>query len=127
MYRRASVLQAGTAVVGLSAGLVAWRAGGRRLWLAAAILLGSAVPLTLLVIRPVNDVLMSPDASRDADVGALFVQWGRLHLVRTMASGTALLCCLAALLQDQDCRISGERMPPLRQLWIRRRDAHSRE
>jgi len=99
MYRRAAVMQAGAAVLGSLAGIVAWRTAGTRLWLAAAILLGSAVPLTLLVIKPVNDVLMSQDASRSADVGALFARWGRLHLVRTIASGTALLCCLAGLLR----------------------------
>jgi hypothetical protein len=99
MYRRAAVLQGGTAVLGFLAGIVAWRTSGTRLWLTAAILLGSAVPLTLLVIKPVNDVLMSPDASRSADLGALFTRWGRLHLLRTMVSGTALLCCLAALLR----------------------------
>jgi len=97
MYRRAAVLQGGTAVLGFLAGLVAWRISNNRLWLAAAILLGSVVPLTLLVIKPVNDVLMSQDASRSADVGALFAQWGRLHLIRTIASGAALFCCLASL------------------------------
>jgi uncharacterized membrane protein len=99
MYRRAAVLQGGTAVLGFLAGIVAWRTSGTRLWLVAAILLGSAVPLTLLMIKPVNDVLMSPDASRSADVGALFARWGRLHLIRTIASGMALLCCLAGLLR----------------------------
>src|SRR5262245_12277420 len=96
MYRRAAVLQGGTAVLGFLAGMVAWRASSNRLWLIAAILLGSAVPLTLLVIKPVNDVLMSPEASRGADVGTLLARWGRLHLVRTIASGMALLCCLTA-------------------------------
>src|SRR5262245_33395243 len=97
MYRRAAVLQGGTATLGFLAGTVAWRTSGQRLWLAAAILLGSAVPLTLLVIKPINDVLMSQDASRSADVGALLAQWGHLHLIRTIASGAALFCCLASL------------------------------
>jgi uncharacterized membrane protein len=92
MYRRAAVLQGGTAVLGFLAGIVAWRTNGNRLWLAAAILLGSAVPLTLLVIKPVNDLLMSQEASRTADVGALLARWGRLHLIRTIASGAAMLC-----------------------------------
>jgi hypothetical protein len=56
-------LQGGTAVLGFLGGIVAWRTSGNRLWLAAAVLLGSAVPLTLLAIKPVNDVLMSPGAS----------------------------------------------------------------
>jgi hypothetical protein len=56
MYRRAAILQDGTAVLGFLGDIVAC---GNRLWLAAAVLLGSAVPLTLLAIKPVNDVLMS--------------------------------------------------------------------
>src|SRR5262245_23141889 len=71
MYRRAAVLQGGAAVLGFLAGIVAWRTSRNRLWLAAALLLGSAVPLTLLAIRPVNEVLMGPDASRSADVSTL--------------------------------------------------------
>jgi hypothetical protein len=73
MYRRAAILQDGTAVLGFLGDIVAC---GNRLWLAAAVLLGSAVPLTLLAIKPVNDVLMSPGASRIADVSGVFAQWG---------------------------------------------------
>jgi hypothetical protein len=48
------------------------------------------------VIKSVNDVLMSQEAGRAADVGALFAGWG---LIRAIASGAALLCCLTAILQ----------------------------
>ena len=99
MYRRAAILQGGTAVLGFLGGIVAWRTSGNRLWLTAAVVLGSAVPLTLLAIKPVNDVLMSPGASRIADVSGVFAQWGRLHLIRTITSGAALLCCLVDLLR----------------------------
>src|SRR5262245_39290156 len=96
MYRRAAIMQGGAAVLGFLAGMVAWRVSGNRLWLVASMLLGRAVPMTLLVVKPVNDVLTSPELRGSADVSALLARWARLHLIRTVASGIALLCCLAA-------------------------------
>jgi hypothetical protein len=61
--------------------------------LSAAVLIGSVVPFTLIVIKPVNDALLQ---NRDAawEVGALLARWGYLHWARTVASGLAFLLCL---------------------------------
>src|SRR5215472_12548662 len=50
-YRRATIMQAGCAIVGLLSSLTAWLAGARFWWLVAGVLLGSVIPFTLIVIR----------------------------------------------------------------------------
>jgi Domain of unknown function (DUF1772) len=94
MYRRAAGLQASLALVGCASAIAAWLGGAGRLWLVAAMLMGSVVPFTLIVIKPVNDALLR---NRDApsEVGALLTRWGYLHWARTVASGLAFLTCLA--------------------------------
>jgi len=97
MYRRAAVVQASLALVGCVAALTAWLRGAGRMWLAVGVLLGSAVPFTLVVIKPVNDALMlGGDISRP-EVGTLLIRWGHLHWARTVASGLAFLLCLVGL------------------------------
>ena len=49
-YRRATVLQATSAAVGLISSIAAWFAGATFWWLVAGALLGSVIPFTLLVI-----------------------------------------------------------------------------
>jgi Anthrone oxygenase len=95
MYRRAALFQVSLALIGCASAIADWLSGGGHLWLAAAILIGSVVPFTLIVIKPVNDALLQ---TRDAasEVGALLTRWGHLHWARTVASGLAFLTCLVA-------------------------------
>ena len=53
-YRRAAVMQASLAAMGLAASVLAWLTGASVWWLAGGILLGSVIPFTLVVIMPVN-------------------------------------------------------------------------
>ena len=93
MYRRAAGLQASLALVGCASAIAAWLSGAGALWLAAAVLIGSVVPFTLIVIKPVNDALLqNHDAA--SEVAALLTRWGYLHWARTVASGLAFLLCL---------------------------------
>lgn len=94
MYGRAAVLQATLASVGCAAAIAAWLRGAGRLWLAAAVLLGTAVPFTLVFISPVTDALLQAGGVSSGDLGALLVRWGYLHGVRTVASGLAFVWCL---------------------------------
>jgi hypothetical protein len=71
MYRRATALQASLALVGCVAAIAAWLGGAGRLWLAAAVLLGSVVPFTLVVIKPVNDALLQGAGLSPVELGAL--------------------------------------------------------
>jgi hypothetical protein len=99
MYRRAAILQATLALVGCASAIAAWVSGAGRLWLAAAVLIGSAVPFTLIVIKPVNDALFQAHELAPAELGALLVRWGYLHWVRTVASGLAFVICLVDLVR----------------------------
>jgi hypothetical protein len=53
-YRRASILHATLAAVGLVSSIAAWLAGASFLWVVAGALLGSVIPFTLSVILPSN-------------------------------------------------------------------------
>jgi hypothetical protein len=86
-YRRAAVMQAVLAVVGLLAGGGAWYEGSGVGWLVWGLLLGALVPFTLVVIMPTNRRLLDPrldDGSGEAR--RLLARWGWLHAVRTIVS-----------------------------------------
>jgi|SRR6267143_4060981 hypothetical protein len=94
-YRRATVMQASLAAVGLVSSIAAWLAGACSLWVVAGVLLGSVIPFTLIVILPTNKQLLSPALDRrSAETGRLLARWGRLHAVRSVFSGLALLLFL---------------------------------
>jgi hypothetical protein len=100
-YRRAAVLQASLAAVGLLSALVAWWQGREPAVLIGGLLLGSVIPFTLVVVLPTNKRLLDPTLDRSsAEAAALLLRWGRLHAVRTGMSGVAflvLLWCLGAV------------------------------
>jgi hypothetical protein len=86
-YKRATWLQAPLAIVSLFCGVGVWLMGRGWGWLIAAVLVGSVVPFTLLVIMPTNHKLLAP--ARDlssSETRELLVRWGRLHAVRTLLS-----------------------------------------
>jgi hypothetical protein len=89
-YRRATVMQASMAGMGFLAALAAWAGGsGPRVLLGGA-LLGAVIPFTLIVILPTNKRLLDPGLDRgSAETAALLAKWGRLHAVRSVASGLA--------------------------------------
>src|SRR5438128_1515121 len=94
-YRRASIMQATLAAVGLLYSIAAWLAGATFWWAVAGALLGSVIPFTLIVILPTNKQLLSPTLDRrSAQAGHLLARWGRLHAVRSVLSALALLLIL---------------------------------
>jgi len=60
------------------------------MWLTVGVLLGSVVPFTLLVIKPVNDALMQGGDVSRPELGTLLVRWSYLHWARTVASGACI-------------------------------------
>jgi uncharacterized membrane protein len=91
-YRRAAVMQGVLAAVGCAAALAGWAHSQAAPVLVAGILLGAAIPFTLVVVRPTNTRLMNPALDRDSDeAAALLARWGNLHAVRSVASGAAFL------------------------------------
>jgi hypothetical protein len=98
-YRRATVMQASLAVVGLLAAVGAWWQAGHTGLLIGGLLLGAVVPFTLLGILPTNRQLLAPSLDpASARAAVLLVRWGRLHAVRSVLGGLAfatLLVCVA--------------------------------
>ncbi len=85
-------MQASLAASGLLSSIAAWIAGATFWWLVAGGLLGSVIPFTLFVILPTNKRLLSPALDRrSVEAERLLVRWGRLHAVRSILSGIALL------------------------------------
>lgn len=94
-YARATMMQAPLAVLSCVAGVVAWWLGAGATWLVGALLIGSVVPFTLIVIKPTNALLLMP--ARDltsAETRRLLEKWGRLHAVRSVLSLAASLVFL---------------------------------
>jgi uncharacterized membrane protein len=80
-------MQAPLALVSFLAGLMAWWLGGGVQWAIGALLIGSVVPFTLVVIMPTNHKLLAP--GRDlgsAETRTLLDRWAQLHAVRTALS-----------------------------------------
>jgi len=94
-YRRATVMQATLAALGLLSSIAAWLAGATFWWLVGGVVLGAVIPFTLIVILPTNKQLLSPTLDRrSAETERLLARWGALHAVRSVLSGTALLLFL---------------------------------
>src|ERR1700692_848554 len=63
-YRRATWMQASLAAAGFLASIAAWLSGATFRWAVAGVLLGSVIPLTLIVILPTNAQLTNPALDR---------------------------------------------------------------
>src|SRR5216684_5121232 len=97
-YRRATVMQATLAAVGLVSSIAAWLAGAAFWWFVGGVMLGAVIPFTLLVILPTNKLLLSPALDRrSVEAERLLARWGRLHAVRSVLSALALLLFLYLL------------------------------
>jgi len=92
-HKRAAIMQASLVGVGSLAGLVAWLLGAGQGWLVGALLILAAIPVTLLVIVPINKRLL--ESGRDlasSETRQLLVKWGQLHAIRS------LLCVVASVI-----------------------------
>jgi hypothetical protein len=83
-YHRAAVMQGLLAAIGLLGGAVAWMNGSGMSWLIGGLILGSAIPFTLVVILPTNKQLLDPTLDKKSTrAGELLARWARLHTVRS--------------------------------------------
>jgi len=97
-HRRASIMQATLAAAGLISSIAVWLVGATFWWLVGGVVLGAVIPFTLIVILPTNKQLLSPTLDRPSPLtGQLLARWGRLHAVRSLLSGLALLLFLYLL------------------------------
>jgi Domain of unknown function (DUF1772) len=86
-YRRAAVMQASLAAVGLVAAVIAWLQGAGPAVLIGGLLVGGAIPYTLLAVAPTTKRLLDPGLDRSsAEAVLLLNRWGQLHAVRSGAS-----------------------------------------
>ena len=94
-YHRGTIMQVALAAACLLSSIAAWLAGASFWWTIAGVLQVSVIPFTLIVILPTNKLLLSPTLDkRSAQAGQLLARWGRLHAVRSILSGLALLLFL---------------------------------
>jgi len=97
-YARAAVMQASLALAGGLLGLLESTASEDWLWALGAIVLLSAWPYTLLLIKPTNDKLNAtqPDAAT-VETRRLVETWGRLHAGRSAIGAIATILYLLAV------------------------------
>jgi hypothetical protein len=97
-YARASVMQAGLALVsGLAGVLVFWLTRDWR-WLLGALLILANWPYTLLVILPVNRRIKATAADQaNAETRALIVRWGTLNAARSLLGVAATVAYAASM------------------------------
>src|SRR5262245_66000490 len=101
-YHRATWLQAPLAIVSFLAGAGAWVLGGGVVWLIAALLIGAVVPFTLIVVMPTNERLLAPGRHlASAETRRLLERWGRLHVIRSIASAAAAVLIVGRLIPDE--------------------------
>jgi hypothetical protein len=94
-YRRATLMQAPLALVALVTSIAAWLLGASVQWLVAGVLIGAAVPFTLIVIMPTNHKLLATDRDpASAETRDLLNRWGKLHAVRSVLSLVATILML---------------------------------
>jgi hypothetical protein len=91
-YRRALPIQAGLAMLGGAAGLVAWYFLREWQWMVGSLILLANWPFTMLVIMPTNKRLMTMQPQHaGAESRALLRRWGSLHGVRSALGSAASL------------------------------------
>ena len=91
-YRRGAVMQGSLSALGCVIGLTAaWQLHDVHVAI-NAILLGLPVPVTLLIIMPVNKQLLDPALQGESPrASQLLARWNRLHWSRTILGGLAFL------------------------------------
>ncbi len=98
-YKRAAIMQVILAAGGVLAAIGAYMAGRGTSVLVAAIVLATVVPWTLIVIMPTNKELLNPArVATTPDTDVLLRKWGRLHVIRTVASLLAVVILAANII-----------------------------
>jgi hypothetical protein len=98
-YKRATVMQASLAILGLLAGVAVWLLGGGLMWLLGAVFIGAVVPFTFLAIMPTNHLLLAPGRDlSSSETRVLLERWGKLHGVRSALSLLASVVYVVLLL-----------------------------
>ncbi|HJU74195.1 MAG TPA: DUF1772 domain-containing protein [Gemmatimonadaceae bacterium] len=106
-YRRATIMQAGLAIVGLFSALEAWSRTGAPELLVGGLALGLVVPFTLVVIAPTNRRLLAAELDPEsAEAAQLLQRWGRLHAVRSVLSAVAFLILILYVMRARSSPVA---------------------
>jgi hypothetical protein len=98
-YKRAAVMQVILAIGGVVAAIAAYYFGNGISTLVAGIVLATVIPWTLIAMMPINRQLLDETrTSQTPDTDVLLKKWGRLHMVRTVASLLALAILAANII-----------------------------
>lgn len=98
-YTRALPIQAGLAIVGGVAGLLAFYQLRDWPWLVGSLVLLANWPFTLVVIMPTNKrLLATPLRDAGPESRRLLVRWGELHAVRTALGSIAAIVFAGGLI-----------------------------
>lgn len=91
-FKRAASIQGALASLGCIGGLTTYYYDRDNKWLAAAILMATILPYTLIFMMPVNYILLDPKNDKDSEnTKYLLTKWGRLHAFRSLSSFIALV------------------------------------
>jgi hypothetical protein len=86
-YHRATVMQASLAALAVLTGVGTWLSGASIGWAAGAALIGAVIPITLVIILPVNKRLLASELDKNStEARVLLEKWAKLHAVRTVLS-----------------------------------------
>jgi len=97
-YKRGFAMQGTLAMAGFILGAIAWWQTGKPAFLIGALSILAPWPWTLVAIMPTNNALMATDlAEAGPETRALIVKWNKLHAVRTVLGGLAVLAFLYAV------------------------------
>ncbi len=96
-YRRAAPWQAATAMICALSGALASITGAPWSWAIGGLLIGLAVPFTLIVILPTNNRLLGHESGA-GDTRTLLTRWARLHGIRSALGTVGLLVLIRAAL-----------------------------
>jgi hypothetical protein len=97
-YRLAAPWQAATAVICALSGLLASAAGSSRTWAVGGLLIGLAVPFTLLAILPTTRRLLDKDGIDEGERRDLMRRWAGLHGIRSALGLVGLIALVFAAL-----------------------------
>ena len=101
-YQRATVMQASLAALAVLTGAGAWLNGASIGWAAGAVLIGAVIPVTLVIILPVNKRLLASGLDKNStEARVLLEKWAKLHSVRTVLSVGAFFLFAYLLSSDR--------------------------
>lgn len=97
-YARAMPLQTGFAVLSFLGGVVVWWLNHQLSWLAGGVLVGAAIPFTMVFMMPTNRLLLDVRAPlKDDAARALLVKWGQFNVAQTFLGVFGFLLILRSL------------------------------